>query len=322
MLGRKNKSGQYDAFEHLCADAFDDPKRGYVAVLTVYSDASYNQPSPTNPNPPLIHTVGCYIADVEDWKRFRRAWNVALHRAGLSDFHMKEFERARSQVVAKQPLPADNPYRRWRLEDFEPALKRFHKIIRRTNAQGLPRLTGFVSSVEKDGFNTTLPKELRDEPGCRSHYIFNVVNNMERICLWANYHRIEDRIHYVFAGGDNEGGNIERWFISVWRDPIARERYRLTKGYSRWGFQMDMAEGEPALQAADIAAYEFNKFAERAIKNGLVIKPDDLRKSVLNLAREPNPHIPLLLIEDGLRQSFAQMVEFKKKHSAAFVLKN
>ena len=46
----------YDAFEHLCADAFpDNATRGTVAVITAYFDATYNNPKGILPNLPCTH---------------------------------------------------------------------------------------------------------------------------------------------------------------------------------------------------------------------------------------------------------------------------
>jgi len=43
-----------------------------------------------------------------------------------------------------------------------------------------------------------------------------------------------------------------------------------------------------------------------------------LRKSVLNLCREPNNNAPLLLAGDRMRRALAAMVAFRKQHGGAF----
>ncbi|HEV8591678.1 MAG TPA: hypothetical protein VGQ55_06220, partial [Pyrinomonadaceae bacterium] len=83
----------YDAFDHLCDDAFpDNLRRGLIAVLTVYFDAT-EAPNP-NPNSPLVHTVGAYVATRSNWKRFRREWKRELDMKNLEYFHLTDFEYA------------------------------------------------------------------------------------------------------------------------------------------------------------------------------------------------------------------------------------
>jgi hypothetical protein len=74
---------------------------------------------------------------------------------------------------------------------------------------------------------------------------------------------------------------------------------------------------EPALQAADIAAYEFNKFALKAAERGdSEIDENELRKSLVNICR--TGHIGRLLTAEQLRKAFPLMVAFKKQHGAGF----
>jgi hypothetical protein len=92
---------EYDAWEHVCLDAFDNPKKGVVALLfplTAYFDASENRPSVTRPNPPLIHSVACYLARKTDWDKIRREWRIELNKRNVPHFHMREFEYALSAI--------------------------------------------------------------------------------------------------------------------------------------------------------------------------------------------------------------------------------
>jgi hypothetical protein len=68
----------------------------------------------------------------------------------------------------------------------------------------------FASSVVKADFDQTRPAELESDPECKSYYILNVANVMKMIALWFSQQAIYDPIHYIFAGGDGEGGNIEK----------------------------------------------------------------------------------------------------------------
>lgn len=287
----------YDAWEHLCADAFDGSERGVIALLTAYFDASYNQP----PSHPLIHTVGGYAAFIDDWKRFRKEWREELQKKGLAYFHMNEFEYARSTIIAGRTLSQSSPYFGWPEEAFIPFLKRLHQVINRKRRDGSFRMAGFINSVGIPDFLNALPNELKDDPGCKTHYIFNVAVLMEHMAQLLNKERYNGLIHYVFAGGDGEGGNLERWFDQLYRNDLARKHYRLSKGYSRIGYDIQWAKSEPALQAADIAAFEFNKAALIAAETKQPLKLDAVRKSLPNLCR--TYHNGKLLME----QDFANL---------------
>jgi hypothetical protein len=289
-----------------------------LAVLVVYFDASYNHPSATRPNPALLHTVGAYIGNGDEWRKFRKEWRIELSKKGLTDFHMNKYERALSETIQGRELKPSEAYHGWRREDFAPFLKRLHNILRRKNPSGVPRLEGIGLSVKKADFDGMLPAELRNDPGCRSYYIFNVAANMGHVGAWANHYRFSGEIHYVFASGDGEDGNIKDFFASCWKNKDAVRFFRLTKAVSPTGYEIKPAKHEPALQAADIATYEFNKLALHSLENNYELDETVLRKSVLNLCREPNNNAPLLLAGDRMARAFGAMVAFKEKHGGAF----
>ena len=311
MAVKQDNDKPYDAFEHLCQSTFDDPKRGIMAYLTVYSDASYNQPTKQNPNPRLLHTVGAYVASVDDWRRFRKEWKQELDWKDLDHFHMTDYEYARNAIISGKTLKSTHPYCGWKVGDFDLFLQRLHKVINRKKRDGSYRLEAFLASVCTTDFEKVLPGELKDDPGFCSPYMFNVVMNMMNIRRWADENRHNDPIHYVFAGGDGQGNNLERWFDYCWRDRYARKRFRLDKGYSRIGYKIEWMKAEPALQAADIAAFEFNKVALKADeKQTLALDMGELRKSLPSLCQ--THHYTILATENQLRDGFAKF-PFKQK---------
>src|SRR5207253_2267536 len=99
----------YDAWEHLCADAFDEHERGIVALVTTYFDATYNHPNP-NSTRPLIHSMAAYVAIKPYWDAFRRDWKRVLREFGIDYFHMTEFEFALSQVIAGKEVPTKSQF--------------------------------------------------------------------------------------------------------------------------------------------------------------------------------------------------------------------
>lgn len=211
-----------------------------------------------------------------------------------------------------------NPYHGWSREDFTPFLQRLHNVLRRKNADDFPRLEGIGQSIRKIDFDSMLPDELKNDPGCKSYFMFNVASNMTHAAMWASHNNLDDEIHYVFASGDRENGNIARFFDSLWKYEKAQQFFRLTKELSPTGYEFQSAQAQPSIQAADIAAYEFNKLALHCLENNYEIDPSMARKSVLNLCREPNNSFPLLLADERMRQAFEAMAAFKKQHGGAF----
>src|SRR6266508_1718594 len=116
-VGLGKPAPAYDAWEHLCADSLDD-KRGMIAVVTAYFDASHNQPKADCADP-LVYTVACYFATKENWDKVRKEWKIELGKKGLTSFHMNKFPYARSQSIAGRELSKSNPYYGWPKDDFD-----------------------------------------------------------------------------------------------------------------------------------------------------------------------------------------------------------
>jgi hypothetical protein len=318
--GSNGDDTPYDAWEHICADAFDDPKRGIVALLTAYFDAADDPTVKGHPNRPLLHGVSCYLAYKPDWDRFRKAWRKALDSKGMRFFHMTDFEFAQNKIINDKPLPSDkkyDAYRNWAKEEFPAFLKTLHRIINKKTDDGQYKMASFTSAVYKSEFDLKLPAELKDDPECQSYYIFNVANIMKGIAFWCNRHHERYKrnlIHYIFAKGDGEGNNLENWFDHCWNDDGDRYYFRLSKGYSRYPrltYDMQWMESEPALQAADVATFELSKIAVEVTMRGHAnISFDELRKSIPSLCKAP--HIGLTLTGSELDAAFAQIIAQRK----------
>jgi hypothetical protein len=147
-------------------------------------------------------------------------------------------------------------------------------------------LENFETTVIRPAFDECRPVELKDDPECRSYYIFSVANIMKVIALWANANNYFDTIHYIFACNADEAGNLARWFAYLMKHPGKAAFYRLGKGYSNMPYDTQFAAKEPALQMADCAAYEFNKAVIKWIKNDCkdTLK-SEFRRSLTSLAR-------------------------------------
>jgi hypothetical protein len=297
---------EYDPWEHICGDAFDHPTKGLVAVVTAYIDAAYNHPKPESTTP-AIHTVAAYIATRSHWNKFRKQWKIELAKKNLEYFHMTDFEFARSRAIAGEDIPRRNNFHGWQRKDFVPFQRRLHDVINKKNKKGHYFIEGAVSSLLKSDFDQTIPAELKGDVQCCSYYIFNVVTVMKAIRLWADRHNYHDPIHYIFASGDREAGNLERLFEDMWNNSVAPHGFRLSKGYSHLPYGIEQMKQEPALQAADILAYESYKANLEWIRRGFVdIPKDELRKSLSTLAR--TSHYGWVQTKEHLRQGFEDII--------------
>lgn len=311
---------RYDAWQHVCADAFDDPRRGIIALLTTYFDAVDNPTIKDDPDRPLLHGVTCYLAYKPDWDRFRKQWRKALSAKGLEFFHMTDFEFALNKAIQKKELPSDqkyDAYRGWSKEDFISFQQQLFRIINRKTDEGQYKMASFTSAVYKAEFDAKLPAELKDDPECQSYYIFNVANIMKGIAWWCNRHPERYKrnlIHYIFAKGDREGNNLENWFDYCASVESDRYYFRFSKGYSRYPrlpYEMQWMESEPALQAADVAAFEMGKIAVEVAKRGHTnISFDELRKSIPGLCKAP--HTGLTLTGSELDAAFSQILSLRE----------
>lgn len=276
----------YDAFEDLCADSFDHRSEGLVALIRVYFDATHTAAQPRW-NCPEIYTVGACMSTREGWRKFRKEWRAELDKKGLEYFHLTDFEYAFSKVRRGEPLPSKHRCFDWPESEFLPFIKRLQRTLVRKSHDRC-RLQGFASSIVVPDYDSTIPDELKNDPRCRSHYIFNVNCLIGDVARWAKRNKVTMPIHYVFASGDGEGGNLERLFTDIWRDPISRKFYQLNKSYSHMPFYdiADMSD-EPAIQAADIYAYELHKNTQRAVGKSYpdFMPPDESRKSLIALAK-------------------------------------
>jgi hypothetical protein len=273
-------------------------------AIRVYVDAAYNHPQGRTADDPRVHTVAAYFGDVDDWRKLRKEWRKELTYFRVPYFHMKDFEHARNVAIfGRGHISSRSSYNGWSADTLNAFERRLHNIINRKRPDGLPRITSITSNLLINDYERTLPADLNDHPECRSPFILNVTNVMKGIAHWASSVSYYKPIHYVFAGGDNETGNLDKWFSrSFQRDEVARF-YRLAKGFQRIGYDIQWMKQEPALQMVDCPAYEMNRANVEWAKNNFnPIHLDDLRKSLSSLCRID--HFGLLLREPELMEVY------------------
>jgi hypothetical protein len=275
-------------------------------MVIAYFDATYNHPKP-GASQPELHTLAAYVGTKENWKKFRKEWRRELEKKNIDHFHMTKFEFARSQAIAGREIPKSSLYHGWEAEEFTPFLKRLHDTINRRDGKGVYRFEASISAVIKSDFDEIIPDELKGDVQCASYYIFNVITAIKGIALWADRNKYRGPIHYVFSAGDGENGNLERLFADMWNDPVAKPWFRLGEDSSGKLYSIELMKSDPALQAADVAAYELHKAELEWIKRGYVDMPlDELRKSLKSLCR--TSHYGWLYNKERLALAFADVI--------------
>ena len=286
---------------------------GLISMLTAYFDESYNHPKEGSTDP-AIYTVACYFGLQENWDEFRKEWTIALKDNGLEHcgFHMNKFEWARNEAINKRDDSNTNPYRGWKPEEFDAFLDRLHGIIGAKAPSGLPRIGPLATELIKADFDEVRPDDLRDDPECRSYYLQCVTNIMHGIARWSNRNQYNEPIHYVFARLKGEAGNLADWFDYCWKHPNIRAHYRLGRGRSRVTHDIYQASTEPALQAADIAAYEMNKATLTWIAKNYADMPlSGLRKSLNSLVR--TDYFGWTLRKKDLEDCYAELRDVRRR---------
>ena len=99
---------------------------------------------------------------------------------------------------------------------------------------------------------------------------------MRIIAEWADKNNHPGPIEYMFAELKGQGNELDRIFRASLKDRAVKEWLRLAGSWSK-GLMRHITP----LQAADIAAYEFNK----RVSNEIGSKPKFVRRSLDNLAK-------------------------------------
>jgi hypothetical protein len=255
--------------------------------VIAYFDASYNHPQGKTVNDPQVHTVAAYLARRDDWRKLRKEWRRVLDTYKVSFFHVKDFEYDRKVAISgRGKISSKSPYADWVPEKFGLFEKSLHKVINRKRSDGSPRIVARTSNVLVKDYKETLPDDLKNHPACRSYFILNVVNVINAISTWADGENYHEPIHYIFAGGDDDIGDLGRWFNSCFQHEVTIREYRLSKGFTPLSYSIQYMQKEPALQMVDCPAYELNRAVVEWAKKDFQPTPMiELRASLSSLCK-------------------------------------
>jgi hypothetical protein len=218
-----------------------------IAMVTAYIDESG-----THAGCPAM-TVAGWLAPVQQWNVFEKEWVRCLEEAGISIFHMTDYENRQGD------------YKDWTEEKRVNVLKALHAICHS------PTTIPFSSSIPIDFYKKIRPQYICPD----SPYAFCLSQCLLQIEKWANSVNHQEPIAYVFERGSGLGNDIIALLQSMSEDPIRNQRFRL----GTWTFagKKDFCQ----LQAADLLAYESNKEMLNAVIPGQPTRR--MRKSAINL---------------------------------------
>jgi hypothetical protein len=221
--------------------------------FTLYFDESYNHPPA-----PLVYTVGGYLSNDVQWRKFRKEWRQILDSEGIDHFHMVDFQACKP------------PYGSWSLEKRIEFLRLLHEVIKKRTVMA------FATTADVDDFEKLEPKQ---KEALISPHVFAAKNCMKQVGLWAATHIINHQvIAYVFEEGQPHERQLNRLIETLtdedkWYFRMASLTFANKKGDGSIN----------ALQAADMVAYEAMKEIERKVNP---FNERKVRLSGMNLAED------------------------------------
>ena len=210
-------------------------------ALSAYFDAS------GHPQDGTLLVVSGWLSFQGRWRQFEEEWAAALTEADVEYFHMKDFTQSRGQFEG------------WRGKDKkrEKLLKRLIATIHRNLPEGFAGTVLLPDWALVNSRYMLAENKLTPYPLCGRSCV-------QQVYRWCDsYHYDRRQVTFVFERGDRDQGMLRDRLFQDFRIEIRFEDKKL-----------------PALQAADLAAWELRK-ALRQDKNNA---PTRLRGSFVALA--------------------------------------
>jgi hypothetical protein len=208
-----------------------------VANLAVYfDDSGTHQDS-------AIVVAGGYVTSVETWMAFSTSWQqfladetaLPVNPHGLRVFHMTDFESS--------ALDPHSPFHGWSKERKGVFMAKATALI--NSIAGPGRGCGIIVGVVVADLRRMLQFERPTRP-----YSFALLEAMKCVERWANENNQRDPILYYFDKVTDHARETMALMRDVDRDLELSTRFR----YVSWSWSSK--ERDPALQAADVLAYE------------------------------------------------------------------
>jgi len=189
-------------------------------------------------------TIGCAVATAEQWARLQEEWEPTLRAYGVEDFHMKNFE-ARKGI-----------YKDWTNEKRQAFLASLLAVI----SNYVPVFVGC----------NQLPRDIGPGRGpLRQAYFLNLLKILTEFDRAHSDLLQGEPVTLVLAKhGDISPIALQDWF-AIFEQRVARHPIAFGG--------VDDPKRVPALQVADIVAYEFSRTSR-------AVRPEDERYPLVTLA--------------------------------------
>ena len=210
---------------------FTPPPGALMGMLKGWFDDSRTEP---------LWAVGGYVGGLHQWEHFEKYWPKALEAAGVPYFHMKEWARPNG-IYAKWHPPQDH---RKEVAEFMASLA---AVVRNSYLHGI---SSIVRIADLERFNREKRLELEAYPLA----VYGCLLLIDRYAPErAEIEIVFDRVEKAKSKIDIAEGYGER--DSFWKKPRSVSATVLAEGIP--------LSCVPALQAADLFAWEFRKHQER-----------------------------------------------------------
>lgn len=202
--------------------------KGCLVVLVAYFDESGAKDTP-------VMTMAGYMADERRWKRFEREWAKGLNEYGAKYLHMREYAQSKGEF---------NGWPEWK----RVALMQKLTWVIRSNVMYMTA-SAVVCSDYKATVGSIDPSDTR-----RSPFWLCYLSCISSILLYCQKETITDDVALVFDE-NSESSKHAIGFFTAFKD------YEAIPNRSQL-VSLSFADDKKItpLQAADLLAYEFNKY--------------------------------------------------------------
>jgi len=252
--------------------------QGLLAMLKVYLDLGEKKASDDG-----VMSVGAAMFKPTPYKQFLRPWNRMLDAWGASAFHATDF------YSGAQEFKRDTPER---------------KTLFAEHSRRVPGMIGrhvtriLVVSFRPEEYLRVASPEWKNKFGTNLHSLAVQVVLLTN-GRWAEQYRPSETFAYFMESGDPEGAEVaamvERFRQNQADNKVCRIRSFTTvdKGVAR------------GLEAADFAAWHWNKYYMDKVRNGL---PDDPRKDFAALIETSQNKVNSIFLSGAVLEYFLGLV--------------
>jgi hypothetical protein len=224
-----------------------------------------------------VVAIAGYVISPESLQVLESEWRSLLEKYGMDELHMKEF------------VPPCGKYSQWPEEEKRSLLESLVGLIHRFS------LVGIGAAVEMDEFvaNTHAFAHSKSPDLVQSPYQWCLRYCMVQAAAWADKAERTGLINYTMDRGCSNRGHVQRHYALSQENEETQQRFRLGS------LVFVDSKDHPAVQCADLLAYEMYKEADRVLSSAarpprgsflallrdndrlVTIDPDAMKKEVI-----------------------------------------